>query len=263
MRLTPSDAEPELWVNPNWQEGTPGMFAVVMGVSYYPHLEGSETPADTLDEPWIREARRLGQLQVSALTAFEFFCWLRQHYRLGSAPLARVWLLLSPTEKERVHTSDITTHLTLPTFDNCRKVLRFWHQAMQQLPLAAKKASRVLFFFSGHGLEVHPEHQILLPCDYLAPPSPSCNDAISTQTSSACLSRWCARSWTHPLRQPLLHSSSCVQTGSISCMIGYAILPTGLMSGQTAQRSGLSRSCGSSYGRLMRRLPRRPSIWGF
>ena len=181
MRLTPSDAEPGLWVNPNWQEGTPGMFAVVIGVSHYLHLEGGETPADTLDEAWIREARRLGQLQVSALTAFEFFCWLRQHYRLDSAPLARVWLLLSPTEKERAHTSDITKHLTLPTFDNCRKVLRFWHQAMQQLPLAAKKASRALFFFSGHGLEVHPEHQILLPCDYLAPPSPSCNDAISTQ----------------------------------------------------------------------------------
>ena len=131
MKLTLSDAEPGLWVNPDWQKGTPGTFAVIIGVSHYPHLEGGETPADTLNEPWIREARRLGQLQVSALTAFEFFRWLRQHYRLDSAPLARAWLLLSPTEKECAHTSNIITHLTLPTFENCRKVLRFWHQAMQ------------------------------------------------------------------------------------------------------------------------------------
>jgi hypothetical protein len=45
----------------------------------------------------------------------------------------------------------------------------------------AADASRALFMFSGHGLEVTQEKQILLPKDYLAPPSPSLNDAISTK----------------------------------------------------------------------------------
>jgi hypothetical protein len=78
MRLTPSDAEPGLWVNPNWQEGTPGMFAVVIGVSHYPHLADGEVPAP--------ETFGLGQLRVSALTAFEVFRWLARDTVLRTAP---------------------------------------------------------------------------------------------------------------------------------------------------------------------------------
>jgi hypothetical protein len=172
MRLEPRQTEPGLWVNPAWQEGTPGTFAVVIGVSNYPYLDGGETPA--------AETFGLGQLQVSALTAYMLFRWLAEQYRVDGCPLARCWLLLSPTAIERQHTPDIATHLTPPTFDNCQQALRFWRHHMSQLPHAAAQASRALFFFSGHGLEVHQEHQVLLPSDYLRPPSPSWNDAIST-----------------------------------------------------------------------------------
>jgi hypothetical protein len=159
-------------VNPDWQEGTPGAFAVVIGISTYLHLEGGEAPAD--------ETYGLGQLQVSALTAYRLFRWLAEDYQVSGCPLAKCWLLLSPTDQEREHTPAIAEHLTPPTFSNCRQALRFWRHHMAQLPPAAAETSRALFFFSGHGLEVHQEHQVLLPSDYLQPPEPSWNDAIST-----------------------------------------------------------------------------------
>ena len=42
MSLEARTTEPGLWVNPAWQAGTPGTFAVVIGVSAYPHLAGGE-----------------------------------------------------------------------------------------------------------------------------------------------------------------------------------------------------------------------------
>ena len=172
MRLEARDDEPGLWVNPHWQEGTPGAFAVVIGVSAYAHLEGGETPAD--------ETYGLGQLQVSALTAYRFFRWLADDYRVDGCPLAKCWLLLSPTARERQHTPELADHLTPPTFANCEQALRYWRHHMAQLPATAADTSRALFFFSGHGLEVHQEQQVLLPSDYLPPPAPNWNDAIST-----------------------------------------------------------------------------------
>jgi hypothetical protein len=52
---------------------------------------------------------------------------------------------------------------------------------MAGLARPAAERSRLLFFFSGHGLEVHRNEQVLLPADYLAPPLMSLNDALSTQ----------------------------------------------------------------------------------
>jgi hypothetical protein len=172
MSLEARTTEPGLWVNPAWQAGTPGTFAVIIGVSAYPHLAGGEAE--------VPETFGLGQLRVSALTAYEMFRWLGQDYRVDGCPLAMCWLLLSPTAEERAYAPNLADNLTLPTFDRCKQALRFWHFHMQQLPQTAAETSRALFFFSGHGLEVHQEHQVLLPNDYLAPPGTNWNDAIST-----------------------------------------------------------------------------------
>jgi hypothetical protein len=53
---------------------------------------------------------------------------------------------------------------------------------MQQLPRSVAEHSRALFFFSGHGLEVHQDQQILLLSDYLKPPQRNWNKALSTKT---------------------------------------------------------------------------------
>ena len=52
---------------------------------------------------------------------------------------------------------------------------------MEKLSQKAAQESRALFFFSGHGLELHQEQQVLLPSDYLLPPERSWNDAISVR----------------------------------------------------------------------------------
>src|SRR5689334_16866867 len=95
MALEESGSRPGLWINPQWHSGRPGTFAIVMGVSVYSHLSGAARPEDEAPETY-----GLGQLAVSALTAFRFFEWLRHRYRNPSAPIAKCWLLLSPTLEE-------------------------------------------------------------------------------------------------------------------------------------------------------------------
>lgn len=180
MNLQPSDDQPALWINPNWQEGTPGTFVVVIGVSEYTHLNGGSAPTLDHGDAWIREARKLGQLQVSALTGYEIFQWLQKAYHYDTAPLAKCWLLLSPTAAEKQHTPNIEKHLSLPTLANCSNAIKSWYAAIRNLPKPAQHESRVLFFFSGHGLQVTHERQVLLPADYLGGDLPHWDDALST-----------------------------------------------------------------------------------
>ena len=158
MILNATD-KPGLWVNPSWQDGQPGTFAVVIGVSHYDHLnEGREPAAETYG---------LGQLHVSALTAYLFFQWLHESYSISGCPLAKCWLLLSPTADERQCLPGVDDHLLRPTFMACAEAVGEWDAAMRALPGASARQSRALFFFSGHGLEPYPQEQLLLPCDYL------------------------------------------------------------------------------------------------
>ncbi len=66
------------------------------------------------------------------------------------------------------------------TLENCEHALGWWNETMHRLPKAAADRSRGLVFFSGHGLEVWQDRQILLPSDYLRPPGRAVNGAIST-----------------------------------------------------------------------------------
>jgi hypothetical protein len=163
--LVQDPQHPELWVNPAWTGGEPGTFAVIIGVSAYAHLTGR---ADTYE---------LGQLHVSALTAYRFFCWLRDSYRHPDKPLARCWLLLAPTEREVEPAMPQTPE---PTFEGCRTAIGQWFASMQNLNSVYSEQSRAVFFFSGHGLEVRHDKQILLPSDYLEPPVALVNRALST-----------------------------------------------------------------------------------
>jgi hypothetical protein len=174
MKLVADNSQPGLLVNPDWQAGQPGTFAVIMGASRYRWLAGG---GDNV----AAETYGLGQLAVSALTAFEWFRWLTSVYSFAEAPLARCWLMLAPTAAEQATESGLADYPAEPTFDNCRKALGYWWDTMRSLPAAAASRSRALFFFSGHGIEIYQDKQILLPCDYLCPPARSWNDAISTE----------------------------------------------------------------------------------
>jgi hypothetical protein len=158
-----------LWFNPQWSPTQPGTFAVVIGVSKYDHLKGDELSYD------------LGQLHVSALTAYRFFCWMGDEYRHPDFPLAKVWLLLSPTVDELPLMNFPSKGFRQPTFDACETAIGEWYAAMQGLNSMVSERSRAIFFFSGHGLEVTQDRQILLPSDYLSPPLRNVNKALSAQ----------------------------------------------------------------------------------
>ena len=169
MPLQADSTRPGLWSNPEWDPRHPGTFAVIIGVSQYEHLAGDD------------RSYGLGQLYVSALTAYTFFSWLKANYRHPDLPLAKVWLLLSPTDAESGLMADHPqTGFLRPTFSTCNDAIGEWFATMQGLDSTVCERSRAIFFFSGHGLEVTQDKQILLPSDYLKPPNRNVNMALST-----------------------------------------------------------------------------------
>ena len=178
VSAVPRVERPGLWVDPGWTPSDPATFAVVIGVSRYPHLAGGDRPAPN--------TYGLSQLHVSALTAFRFFQWLRDEHdcrapaQASAVPLARCWLLLSPTRAECEFEPQLQGNALEPTLPNCRAALIDWFNTMRALPRKVAEASRAFFFFSGHGLEIEPERQILLPSDYLEPTSGTPYMALST-----------------------------------------------------------------------------------
>ncbi|MGO8503796.1 caspase family protein [Rhizobium leguminosarum] len=187
MRLQLDPAEPGLWTNPDWTPSMGGVFALVIGVSRYDHLDdGAGKPAS--------KTYGLGQLSVSALTAYRFFEWLGNAYSLEGLPIAQVRLLLSPLrqgdpgiDQDELAECDqnIVSQAPEANFANCKDAIVKWYAAMHDVK--APTTGRSLFFFSGHGLEIRRGHQVLLPSNYLAPPGESRNDAISTFNILDCL----------------------------------------------------------------------------
>ncbi|MEZ0608026.1 caspase family protein [Fibrella sp. WM1] len=173
MNLQPAPQQPGLWVNQDWTPGTPGTFALLIGVSRYDHLDGGQGPIAT-------NTYGLAQLAVSAWTTYALFDWLHRTYAYTNAPLAHCWLLLAPTDSEieainkavqQNNVPDVLTHNLPGTFNNLTDAVALWSHTMAQLPKAAAEASRSFFFFSGHGLEIHQREQVLLPTDYLRLPN--------------------------------------------------------------------------------------------
>lgn len=174
MNLIPEPSEPGLWINRDWQPGTPGAYAVIIGVSRYDHLAGGKGPIAS-------ETYGLGQLGVSAFTAYQFFCWLRDAFRCSSVTLAKCWLLLSPSPAELNFEPELGRHPLSPLMQNCDDAIGKWYAEMKQLDIHCASESRSFFFFSGHGLQVTEDKQILLPQDYLRPLAENVNRALSTQ----------------------------------------------------------------------------------
>jgi hypothetical protein len=147
-----------LWREPGWTLGQPGVYALVVGVSVYPCLEGGATPA--------AQTYGLGQLLSSASTAAAVFEWLRTDYRRDQLPVVWCYLLLAPTAEERAQLDAAgLTHYAHPDYETLRRAIKAWVGAVPGQPPAAQR-SRTLFFFSGHGMQVH-RRALLLPSDYL------------------------------------------------------------------------------------------------
>ena len=150
-----------LWRDPQWSAGMPGVYALISGVSAYAHLDGGTgTPAP--------DGHGLEQLLSSANTAASLFKWLRQSFKRQDMPVVWCYLLLSPTPAERaVFDNDGLRHYAEPNYIGLQQAIQLWTGNAPQ-PAAAARASRTLFFFSGHGVQSN-WNALLLPSDYLDP----------------------------------------------------------------------------------------------
>ena len=163
-----------LWCHPQWSAGMPGVYALIAGVSAYPHLGGGTAPAP--------DVHGLEQLVSSANTAASLFKWLGQSFKHRDLPVVWCYLLLSPTPAERAaFSADGLLHYTEPTYLNLQQAIQLWTGNVPQSAPAAR-ASRTLFFFSGHGVQSN-WNALLLPSDYLDPTlgqTPHYENCIST-----------------------------------------------------------------------------------
>lgn len=180
MTLEPVAGEAGHWRDPDWDGASAGTFAIIIGCSKYPYfMDGDQVGAVPMR--WMKEAQRLGQLYVSALTGRTFFDWLSGEYTLDGAPPVSCRMLLSPTTDELAADPRLGENLLDPTLPNCKQAIAQWLGDINGLSKAAREASRIMFFFSGHGLQSTQDQQILLPSDYLGDGLLSYDHALSTQ----------------------------------------------------------------------------------
>lgn len=161
MKLRPA-AEPGVWRTDDFDPGAPGTYALIVGVSSYPHLDGTFGKLG------------LDPLSVSALTAYRFFRYITDAYVYVDCPIAEIWLLLSPTANETKvfeSESDIDcealANAPRATLANVETAEKAFHRRLQALSPEIAARSRAFFFFSGHGIQLNIDHQLLLPEDYL------------------------------------------------------------------------------------------------
>jgi hypothetical protein len=171
LRPDPAVSSSGLWCVDEAASPDPaGTYAIVIGASAYPHFDGGSSPA--------QNTYSFGQLYSSAYSAFQYFQWLTTSFRITGSPVRKVWLLLSPTADEArlIDNCDYAP----ATFQSCAASIRSWFKALSALRGDTAARSRSLFFFSGHGVEINNDKQVLLPADYLSTDPPMLTDAIST-----------------------------------------------------------------------------------
>jgi hypothetical protein len=183
-------------VRTGFAPGSAGTYAIVIGISKYLNLQDNAA------------AYGLGNLFVSARTAADFFDWLTTSYDSADAPLQRCSLLLSPTADEQAYLAGLKVPLRaadydLPTMANLQTAINDWFASMKMvLSEQAAAQSRAIIFYSGHGLEVDKDKQLLLPFDYLTDAAPSYNSAVSTYNLHSALGSL-------PIRRQLFFIDAC------------------------------------------------------
>ncbi|TDR42098.1 caspase domain-containing protein [Tahibacter aquaticus] len=194
MALEKVDNTIGLWRDPAWTFGMPGVYAIVTGISKYPHLKnGGAVAPNTFD---------LGQLVSSATTAADFFAWLRRGFLRKDLPVVWCYLLLSPGEDELpLLDPAIGTHYATPDNATLQRAMQMW---AGNVPAGAKaRDSRTLFFFSGHGVQSNAV-PLILPSDYLDP-------AFGAPMFENCVSVDELRAWaeTHPATEHIALIDAC------------------------------------------------------
>jgi hypothetical protein len=148
------------WFKARGRAGGPRTHALVLGVSRYAHLP--KRPQDPVSD----ETFALRQLESAATSAVRFARWMTESYNRPDAPLRDLWLLLSPSAKERRALSDEEKGAPAATRDAVRAALDEWKAACE-----ADREGIAVFYASGHGIVLGPhEGGIVLLEDFNAEP---------------------------------------------------------------------------------------------
>lgn len=150
----------------------------VVGVSHYDSLP------QRAQDPVSDETFGLRQLESAATSAVEFARWMRDEYRQPEAPLKEIWMLLSPSARERRKLADDEKEAPPATRDEVRAALDHWRAACE-----ADRDGIAVFYASGHGIVLGPhEGGIVLLEDFAADPNRRMERTLSMVDARAGLS---------------------------------------------------------------------------
>lgn len=144
------------------QQGEPGLHALIVGVSAYPHLpKGGGRLAR-------QNVGRLEQLDSAARTAYNIYCWLRERRKYLPVRLASIRLLVSPstTEEKEIYAKEprLRAKDAYCTWDNFLIAAYKWRE-----DASSHKDNMTFFYFAGHGIETSRQGAALLLEDFANP----------------------------------------------------------------------------------------------
>lgn len=140
----------------------PGTHALIIGVSAYDHLMGSNEGG--CSEQGLDSG--LGQLSAAARSASQFATWLMNNYRRRGFPLRSLRVLLSPATEDEV-SDNLKGKLkedSIPTRDNVATAFREFKKA------AARNPNNIaVVYVAGHGVQFTNTGAVLLLKDFAHP----------------------------------------------------------------------------------------------
>jgi hypothetical protein len=149
--------------------GQPGVHALIIGVSAYPHLAGGTAP---VADPW-----GMSQLTSTATTAQKIVDWLAS--ALLPVPLATCRLLLSPSPAEAA----LAGTAAAATVDNLLVEADLWRQ-----DASTNRDNVTLFYFAGHGIQRTKEDAVLCLQEFRKTPGPALRETVDLATIRAGMS---------------------------------------------------------------------------
>ncbi|MGC2780128.1 MAG: caspase family protein [Bradyrhizobium sp.] len=120
----------------------PGTHVIALGIGHYDHLPGGgNTPT--------RHHLNLTQLSSPPISARKVAAWFVENFDCAESPLASVSLVLSEPQPAEFTNKRTNRTSTVPTgtMEEVRAALKAWMQRAEVDP-----RSRVILYFSGHGL---------------------------------------------------------------------------------------------------------------
>jgi hypothetical protein len=164
--------EPGLAYDSGQSRALPGVHALIVGVSEYPHLPGSDADGEEV-------TLYLKRLTSAARSAYAVAEWVLANGARLAQPLASVRLLLAPSDIERRGAVNLHEHAARAGLDQFLESAARWRRDLSLCP-----ESIALFYFAGHGMQGAAADQVLILEDFGATPEAGSVLRKSVPTSS-------------------------------------------------------------------------------